>query len=145
MDCFGYWAKQVHEIMSQSWAHRWFDASGTRVGLEVRIHSDSEEFLPSYVWRVGMGTARLEWGAICLEHWTPKDMLSTSGAMWALWTRAVAVRTSKVWTKRSVKKGKPLAFLSLPSFPEAQRTHLQISLIWSDLIVLQQTSSQRDV
>ena len=43
------------------------------------------------------------------------------------------------------EKGKRLAFLSLPSFPESQRTHLQISLIWSDLIVLQQTSSQRDV
>lgn len=71
MDCFGYRAKQVHEIMSQSVLG---DASGTRVGLEVRPHSDSEEFLPSCAWRVGMGTARLGWGAICLEHWTPKDM-----------------------------------------------------------------------
>ena len=49
MDCFGYQAKQVHEIMSQPWARKWCDASGTRVGLEVGIHSDSEEFLLSYV------------------------------------------------------------------------------------------------
>lgn len=117
MDCFGYWAKQVHEIMSQPWARKWCDASGTRVGLEVEIHSDSEEFLLSYVWKVGMGTARLEeWGAICLGHWTPKDMPSTSRVIVRVVNQGSGSEDQQSVDKEVSEKGKTLGFSGPPFF-----------------------------